>query len=145
MNVLGTLILAPQVQVARKPSSPWQGGGFSVGRVPWSPVTCGAFLCPLSTIQASAMLYCCRLLSPHPDPPPTQAKVLAKGTLEGEEKVPSRRACYKVLNGPIEAPGLDDNGPVGAPRSAEVRGLGPGRQCWLRGQTLTSRAGSQRF
>ena len=29
--------------------------------------------------------------------------------------------------------------------SAEVRGLGLGKRCWLRGQMLTSRAGSQRL
>lgn len=68
------------------------------------------------------------------------------GNLEGRRKCLPEGPVPKPLNGPIEAQGkmtMGLLGPLGW--STEVRGLGLSRQCWLRGQTLTSRAGSQRL
>lgn len=86
-----------------------------VGRAPRGPVTRGPHLCPLSTIPPSALCSGCRLLSPQPDPPPTQAKASAKGTSTGRRKcLPWGGLVAGLVNGHIEATARDDNGPVGA-------------------------------
>ena len=130
-------------------ASGWVGAraGHSVGRVPWSPVTCGTFLCPLSTIQPSVMLAWLPAAFTTARPPTHTGKGCGQGYPGGGGGSALQGGLVpKPLNGPIEALGRMTIGLLGPlDWSAEVRGLRLGRQCWLRGQTLTSRAGSQRL
>lgn len=97
------------------------GEGHSVGRAPWSPVTCGDSVpCPLSTIQSSVLLPWLPAALTTAGPPTHTGEGCGQGHSRRRRKWPPEGPVAEPLNGPIEA-GQDDNGPVGALSQGPLR------------------------
>lgn len=146
VNAGEALLLRPQVQAPWKPSCPrWGGEGAQCGpnalesRDVWGISVPSVNNPAFSNLGVAAgCFHHCQ--TPHPH----RQRLWPRAPWRGRRKCPPEGSVPKPLNGPIEALGRMTMGLLGSwVWSTEERGPGLGRQCWLGGQTPTSRAGSQ--